>query len=381
MQIRPSAAAALIRGPPATRHFGGNRGGLPDFSGMERFGVGGMAISGSDKTIVYRDNEDPPALTYPIGASGAIVSDQMNDEGNEFLCCFLAKERRLVVFELKSRTVVVELQMATKLNFWRYLPYEAASNTLCFMLVTPVGGFHWLPLDDSPRPQQVWKRGKELQGTKIVSYEEGGSNGLDGQAILSRVGLVMATRGSSDVTLEAWILPIVGDSKPVLVSDDVMGACLCQPLDVEDRPFLPLVVTVHKIDGSVHVNVVSIVEPNAGSISLGNVVASQEIDILEGEQKSFPPPVLAMGTLPEALCISCSNIIVVILRRQGIIAAFELEEQELDLIAQERVDHFVIDAIMRFSVEAAGAEIIMLLSDTENLRDGRIVSFCFHAVD
>lgn len=40
MQIRPSAAAALIRGPPATRHFGGNRGGLPDFSGVERFGVG-----------------------------------------------------------------------------------------------------------------------------------------------------------------------------------------------------------------------------------------------------------------------------------------------------------------------------------------------------
>lgn len=69
-QVRSSAAAALIRGPPATRHFGGNRGGLPDFSGMDRFGVGGIAICGSEKTIVWRDNEDPPALTYPIGASG-----------------------------------------------------------------------------------------------------------------------------------------------------------------------------------------------------------------------------------------------------------------------------------------------------------------------
>jgi hypothetical protein len=27
--MRKSAAAALIRGPPACRHFGGNRGGLP----------------------------------------------------------------------------------------------------------------------------------------------------------------------------------------------------------------------------------------------------------------------------------------------------------------------------------------------------------------
>jgi len=66
-QIRASAATALIRGPPATRHYGGNRGGLPDYSGVDRFGVGGIAICGSEKTIVFRDNEDPPGLTYPIG--------------------------------------------------------------------------------------------------------------------------------------------------------------------------------------------------------------------------------------------------------------------------------------------------------------------------
>jgi hypothetical protein len=35
-QVRSSAAAALIRGPPATRHFGGNRGGLPDYRELER---------------------------------------------------------------------------------------------------------------------------------------------------------------------------------------------------------------------------------------------------------------------------------------------------------------------------------------------------------
>ena len=36
-QVRSSAAAALIRGPPATRHFGGNRGGLPDLRGTDRY--------------------------------------------------------------------------------------------------------------------------------------------------------------------------------------------------------------------------------------------------------------------------------------------------------------------------------------------------------
>lgn len=378
-QVRSSAAAALIRGPPATRHFGGNRGGLPDFSGMERSGVGGIAICGSEKTIVWRDNEDPPALTYPIGASGAIVSDLMDDEGSEFLCCFLAKEKRMVVFELQSRTVVVELQMTTKLNFWRFLPPEAAENTLCFMLITPVGGFHWMPLEESPRPHQVWKRGADLQGKKVVNYEEGGSNGHDGPDILSRVGLVMVTKATGGGTLEAWIVPIDGDSKASQVSEDVMGACFCQPPFVEDGPFLPLLVTVHHVEGSIYVNVLSVTEPKKGSVALGEIEVTRVIEDTGVDDVDFEPPPLAMGSFPEAICCSVGNIVVVIIRRKGLIAAFEIEEEDLSLIALEGVGHYVIDAVMRYSAEVGGAEIVMLLSDAENPKDGRMVSFCFRS--
>lgn len=378
-QVRSSAAAALIRGPPATRHFGGNRGGLPDFLGTDRFGVGGVAICGSEKTIVWRDNEDPPALTYPIGASGAVVSDLMDDEGSEFLCCFLAKERRMVVFELQSRTVVVELQMTTKLNFWRYLPPEAAANTLSYMLITPVGGFHWMPLEESPRPHQVWKRGAELQGKKVISYEEGGSNGLDGGDIVSRVGLVMVTKASGSGALEAWIVPIEGDSKAGQVSDDVMGACFCQPPFVDDGPFLPLLVTVHQLEEGIYVNVISVTAPRKGSVQLGEIEVTRIIDDSDFAGIDLEPPALAMGSYPEALCCSLGNIVVVIIRRKGLVAAFELEEDDLSLIALEGVDHYVIDAVMRYSAEVGGAEIVMLLSDTENPKDGRMVSFCFRS--
>jgi hypothetical protein len=218
-QVRSSAAAALIRGPPATRHFGGNRGGLPDYRELERVGVGAVSICGSEKTIVWRDDQVPPGLTYPIGASGAIVSDQMDEDGSEFLCCFLAKDKRMVVFELSTRTVVVELQMTTKLNYWRFLPPEAGEDTLCFMLVTPVGGFHWMPLDESPRPRQVWKRGSELQSKKIVCYEEGGTNGLDGPDMLSKVGMLLVTNAATGGRLEAWMVPICGDSEGVCASE------------------------------------------------------------------------------------------------------------------------------------------------------------------
>jgi hypothetical protein len=378
-QIRSSAAAALIRGPPATRHFGGNRGGLPDFSGMERFGVGGIAICGSEKTIVWRDNEDPPALTYPIGASGAVVSDQMDDIGSEFLCCFLARERRMIVFELQSKTVVVELQMTTKLNFWRYLPPEAAENTLCFMLITPVGGFHWMPLEESPRPHQVWKRGPDLQGKKVVSYEEGGSNGLDESEICSKLGLVMVTKESGEGFLESWLVPINGDSRAVQVSDDVLGACFCQPPIIDDGSFLPLLVTVHNLDEGIYVNILSVREPQKGSVELGEIEVSHLIEMDEYKEIDLKPPSLAMGTFPEAICCSLSNIIVVIIRRKGLIAAFELEDDDLSLIAQETVGHYIVDAVMRYSAEVGGAEIVMMLSDAENPKDGRIVSFCFRS--
>ena len=129
--------------------------------------IGSIAICGAQKTVIFHSEQSPRGKTYPIGASGAVISDLMDvddtDHKSEFLCCFLAKDKRMVVFELKSKKIVVELQMTTKLNFWRFLPPIAHGDNLCFLLITPVGGFHLLPLAESPRPRQVWKRGAELQ--------------------------------------------------------------------------------------------------------------------------------------------------------------------------------------------------------------------------
>lgn len=102
-----------------------------------------------------------------------------------------------------------------------------------------------MPLDDSPRPRQVWKRGSDLQvreallrtavgiqvqrltivisvislqGKKIVSYEEGGTNGLSGPEMISKIGLICATDSNGTGTLEAWMVPICGDSGAVLAS-------------------------------------------------------------------------------------------------------------------------------------------------------------------
>lgn len=102
--IRKSAAAALIRGPPATRHFGGNRGGYP-LSENESVSVSSVCVCGSEKTVIFSPLSKSPARTYPIGASGAIISDEF--QGSEYLCCFIAKEKRVIVFDLVNKIVVV----------------------------------------------------------------------------------------------------------------------------------------------------------------------------------------------------------------------------------------------------------------------------------
>ncbi len=84
---------------------------------------------------------------------------------------------------------------------------------------TAVGGFHWQALDESPRPRQVWRRGPELQSKKIVSYEEGGTNGMDGPDIISRVGMILVTNSAAGGRLEAWVVPICGDSQAVCASE------------------------------------------------------------------------------------------------------------------------------------------------------------------
>jgi hypothetical protein len=391
-QVRASAAAALVRGPPATRHFGGNRGGIvhtyPDFLGKTS-GVGSIAICGAEKSVVYDVDENPPGKTFPIGCSGAIISDILDEDGSEYLCCFLAKEKRMVVFELASKTVVVELQMTTKLNYWRFLPPEAHGNELVFMLITPVGGFHWSPLDESPRPRQVWKRGSGLQSKKIVSYEEGGCNGGTGSDMRSTLALLMVSTANSGAPVEAWCLPVNGNARGLLLGDDVLGAAFCLPPAVAGKKsssaggvspaeFYPLVVTANRIDGSddVHLDVTSIgIDSTSGVLSKLNTVASVTVasNSDSDKQHQLLEPAMAMGTTPQVCVCSHGRYIVVALRDKGIVIVYELHEGSLQLVGKQNLARYIIDAgVRRGGEKDDGIEIVLLLCSDSTTKDGNI---------
>lgn len=363
--IKKSAAAALIRGPPATRHFGGNRGGSI-LSENESVRVSSVCVCGSEKTVIFSPMSTSPARTYPIGASGAIISDEF--QGSEYLCCFIAKEKRVIVFDLMNKIVVVELQMTTKLNFWRYLPTPTGSNILKFMLITPIGGFHWMPLEQSPRPQQVWRRGDELASKRIVSYEEGGSNGLEREEHLASVGLILA---SFDDYLEAWAVSISEGLTSLCLSTDVLGGCLVNAQTAGGR-FDPLVCLVSNgpSDSQYEVSLNKI-KSDVGEKVIQSEDCIAHDTIYFNKDIALEPPTMAMGESPPVLCLYLDPHIVIIIRDKGHVFKFKYIDGSLLSNGDVNLDRFVVDAAIIGGKMPTSVEMLALVSEGD--RDGRIV--------
>lgn len=136
-------------------------------------------------------------------------------------------------------------------------------------------------------------------------------------------------------------------------------------------------VFVVEADDDLVVCVSAVTEAGDASVGLTEVMTDALIELGPYQEMDFEPPTLAMGTYPEVLCCSLAGTIVVIIRRKGLVVAYELAETGLELIAQENVGHYVVDAVMRYSAVEGGAEIVLLMSDADNPRDGRVGTFCF----
>jgi hypothetical protein len=141
--------------------------------------------------------------------------------------------------------------------------------------------------------------------------------------------------------------------------------------------FLPLLLFVVESDNDLVVCVAAVTEVGEASVGVTEVMTDALIEQGPYLEMDFEPPILAMGTYPEVLCCSLGSTIVVIVRRKGLVVAYELAETGLELIAQENVGHYVVDAVMRYSAVEGGAEIVLLMSDADNSRDGRVGTFCF----
>ena len=151
------------------------------------------------------------------------------------------------------------------------------------------------------------------------------------------------------------------------------------PQNVDDGAFVPHLLSVVKVDASFKLTISALREPAPDSVALGGTILSEILPLAEFQGIDLEAPTLAMGNFPDAICCSLGSIIVVILRAMGAMVAYEFKNNDLQRIAKENVGHYVVDAVLRYSAIEGGAEVVMLLSDNENQKDGRIVSFYFRS--
>jgi len=380
-EVRKGAASAIIRGPPATRHFGGNRGGLiSSFKNWKRKRglrkkAPSIAICGTDKTVIYSYGEDPSGFTFPSGASGAIMSDVLDDK--EYICCYTVKDKKLNIYDIKSNSPVMGLQMPTKLNFWRFLPPETHCNTLVILLITPLGGFHWMPIGKNPQPKLIWKRNSNLQRKKILTYEEGGCNGAVDSRARSTVAIILMTSTSShQAPIEAWCVPFAENSTSFCISsENVLGAAFFCPSKLENRKlsFTPMICLVkyHK-DATSRANVPVLqifrLIKQDSLITKHEDVVQTRVDVDEQMHTKLPEPIMATGSHPPVFILCLEHVIVIVYRRIGLILAYMYDgDSPITKLGQKKVDHFVVDASIQRGDVKGEIQVILLLS----LLDGK----------
>ena len=76
-----------------------------------------ITICGTEKTVIFRCDDAPTATTYPVGAAGAILWKNPDENGSEYLACYQAKDKRIIVFDLRSNTVIVCVDVSSCFHF------------------------------------------------------------------------------------------------------------------------------------------------------------------------------------------------------------------------------------------------------------------------
>ena len=176
------------------------------------------------------------------------------------------------------------------------------------------------------------------------------------------------------VDFELFHSIVLPKSHPVSFRSNVLGAALFRPYHIGDEAFLPHLVTATGVESEIVLKVEPLSQnPATGDLAVEDVSIGAIIDQSQVRRTLYAPPALAMGGWPEVICSSCEGFVVACVRRKGLVVAYDCQE-ELVLVRQEHVENYIVDGALRPGNGESDAELVLLLSDAENPRDGFILS-------
>ena len=112
------------------------------------------------------------------------------------------------------------------------------------------------------------------------------------------------------------------------------------------------------------------------------IIASTVLDMGDANlDDSYTPPSMSMGPLPEALCCCHDDFIVAVIRRKGLVFAFDFSNGDLIMAGKSGLGQYVVDAAIRSSNVDGEVELVLLLCESDDPKDGRVATVNISRVD
>ena len=216
------------------------------------------------------------------------------------------------------------------------------------------------------------------KGKKIIAYEEGGNNGFKGIECRATIGLLLLSSNATDSKVEAFCLSLFSRSSTKCMSTNILGASLLCPIANSLNPFTafePYLVIVSRVDESESA-IVKIFELSKDDTTgdIQKVLLDSETLIIEhkGMNDNISTPTMALGNLPEIFCLCCNLYVIVIIRQIGSVVLYSFVQKKLTFTERKELGNFVIDAAIKEN--DCKVELVVLLSEKDDIRDGRIAT-------
>merc|ERR1712216_730778 len=159
-------------------------------------------------------------------------------------------------------------------------------------------------------------------------------------------------------TVEAYCIAMNNESSQFCISNVILGAALCRP-PASTSHYLPFVVTISKdVTAQLILDVEDLWEESDSLVR--GIIAST---VLDGDSY---PPLMSMGPLPEALCCCHDDFIVAVIRRKGLVFAYDFSGGDLVLVGKSALGQYVVDAAIRSGNAGCEVELVLLLCESDD---------------
>merc|ERR1712032_557583 len=105
-----------------------------------------------------------------------------------------------------------------------------------------------------------------------------------------------------------------------------------------------------------------------------SIIASTVLMGNSNSDDSYAIPSMSMGPSPEALCCCHEDFIIAIIRNKGLVFAYGFSSGDLVSVGNRSLGRYIVDAAIRSTNIDGEVELVLLLCESDEPKDGRVAT-------